>query len=31
VMTTPALYLLYRGTELEEPIDRTGFYGVRKT
>lgn len=29
VMTTPVLYLLYRGTELEEPIQRSGFFGTK--
>jgi len=26
LMTTPLLYLLYRGTELEQPIEQSGFY-----
>ena len=26
LMTTPLLYFLYRGTELEQPIEQSGFY-----
>lgn len=30
IMTTYVLYWLYPGTELEEPINRSGFYGAAK-
>lgn len=31
IMTTPMLYFLYRGTELEEPIQHSGFFSGRNS
>ena len=28
LMTTPLLYLMYRGTELEQPMEKSGFYHI---